>query len=300
MVFFGQNISDALDRKFISRTMKAPLLEREEEVKLGTELRDKGDEKALDKLVSSHLRLVVKMAAGFKGYGLPVSDLIQEGTLGLIDAAKKFDPEKGVRFSTYARWWILASIQDYVMRNSSIVKIGTTPAQKSLFFNLRRLRSKISKNLAGPMSDEDRVEIAKILNVPTASVERMEALLSGYDSSLNTIIGSDESDGSELQEFLEDERPNPEENIAHHSNQTSRNNVIEKALAALDERERQIIRHRFLEENKPTLEEIGNDFGVSKERIRQIEGRALEKLKLFLKKLPRTKGDRLEDLLHAH
>ena len=300
MVFFGQNISDALDRKFISKTMKAPLLKREEEVKLGTELRDKGDEKALDKLVSSHLRLVVKMAAGFKGYGLPVSDLIQEGTLGLIDAAKKFDPEKGVRFSTYARWWILASIQDYVMRNSSIVKIGTTPAQKSLFFNLRRLRSKISTNLAGPMSDEDRLEIAKILGVPTASVERMEALLSGYDSSLNTTIGSDESDGSELQEFLEDDRPNPEENIAYHSNQTSRSSVIEKALAALDERERQIIKHRFLEENKPTLEEIGNDFGVSKERIRQIEGRALEKLKLFLKKLPRTKGDRLEDLLHAH
>ena len=300
MVFFGQNISDALDRKFISKTMKAPLLKREEEVKLGTELRDKGDEKALDKLVSSHLRLVVKMAAGFKGYGLPVSDLIQEGTLGLIDAAKKFDPEKGVRFSTYARWWILASIQDYVMRNSSIVKIGTTPAQKSLFFNLRRLRSKISTNLAGPMSDEDRLEIAQILGVPTASVERMEALLSGYDSSLNTTIGSDESDGSELQEFLEDDRPNPEENIANHSNQTSRSSVIEKALAALDERERQIIKHRFLEENKPTLEEIGNDFGVSKERIRQIEGRALEKLKLFLKKLPRTKGDRLEDLLHAH
>ena len=205
-----------------------------------------------------------------------------------------------MRFSTYARWWILASIQDYVMRNSSIVKIGTTPAQKSLFFNLRRLRSKISKNLAGPMSDEDRSEIAKILGVPAASVERMEALLSGYDSSLNTTIGSDESDGSELQEFLEDDRPNPEENIAYHSNQTSRNSVIEKALAALDERERQIIKHRFLEENKPTLEEIGNDCGVSKERIRQIEGRALEKLKLFLKKLPRTKGDRLEDLLHAH
>lgn len=280
--------------------MKAPLLKREEEVKLGTDLRDNGDENALDKLVSSHLRLVVKMAAGFKGYGLPVSDLIQEGTLGLMDAARKFDPEKGVRFSTYARWWILASIQDYVMRNSSIVKIGTTPAQKSLFFNLRRLRAKISSNLAGPMSDEDRVEIARILGVPTASVERMEALLSGYDSSLNTVIGSDEGDGSELQEFLEDDRPNPEENTAYHSNQTSRGNVIEKALAALDERERQIIKHRFLEEKKPTLEEIGNDFGVSKERIRQIEGRALEKLKLFLKKLPRSKGDRLEDLLHAH
>ncbi|MEK9930831.1 MAG: RNA polymerase factor sigma-32 [Rhodospirillaceae bacterium] len=299
MVFFGQNISDALDRKFISKTMKAPLLEREEEVKLGNELRDKGDEKALDKLVSSHLRLVVKMAAGFKGYGLPVSDLIQEGTLGLMDAAKKFDPEKGVRFSTYARWWILASIQDYVMRNSSIVKIGTTPAQKSLFFNLRRLRAKISNNLVGPMSDEDRLEIAKILGVPKASVERMEALLSGYDASLNSTIGSDESDGSELQEFLEDDRPNPEENIAYQSHQTSRRNVIAKAMAALDERERQIIKHRFLEENKPTLEEIGHDFGVSKERIRQIESRALEKLKLFLKKLPRTKGDRLEDLLHA-
>jgi len=299
MVFFGQNISDALDRKFISKTMKAPLLEREEEVKLGNELRDKGDEKALDKLVSSHLRLVVKMAAGFKGYGLPVSDLIQEGTLGLMDAAKKFDPEKGVRFSTYARWWILASIQDYVMRNSSSVKIGTTPAQKSLFFNLRRLRAKISNNLVGPMSDEDRLEIAKILGVPKASVERMEALLSGYDASLNSTIGSDESDGSELQEFLEDDRPNPEENIAYQSHQTSRRNVIAKAMAALDERERQIIKHRFLEENKPTLEEIGHDFGVSKERIRQIESRALEKLKLFLKKFPRTKGDRLEDLLHA-
>ena len=299
MVFFGQNISDALDRKFISKTMKAPLLEREEEVKLGNELRDKGDEKALDKLVSSHLRLVVKMAAGFKGYGLPVSDLIQEGSLGLLDAAKKFDPEKGVRFSTYARWWILASIQDYVMRNSSIVKIGTTPAQKSLFFNLRRLRAKVSNNLVGPMSDEDRLEIARILGVPKASVERMEALLSGYDASLNSTIGSDESDGSELQEFLEDDRPNPEENIAYQSHQTSRRNVIAKAMAALDERERQIIKHRFLEENKPTLEEIGHDFGVSKERIRQIESRALEKLKLFLKKLPRTKGDRLEDLLHA-
>ena len=299
MVFFGQNISDALDRKFISKTMKAPLLEREEEVKLGNELRDKGDEKALDKLVSSHLRLVVKMAAGFKGYGLPVSDLIQEGTLGLMDAAKKFDPEKGVRFSTYARWWILASIQDYVMRNSSIVKIGTTPAQKSLFFNLRRLRAKISNNLVGPMSDEDRLEIARILGVPKASVERMEALLSGYDASLNSTIGSDESDGSELQEFLEDDRPNPEENITYQSHQTSRRNVIAKAMAALDERERQIIKHRFLEENKPTLEEIGHDFGVSKERIRQIESRALEKLKLFLKSLPRTKGDRLKDLLHA-
>jgi len=299
MVFFGQNISDALDRKFISKTMKAPLLEREEEVKLGNELRDKGDEKALEKLVSSHLRLVVKMAAGFKGYGLPVSDLIQEGTLGLMDAAKKFDPEKGVRFSTYARWWILASIQDYVMRNSSIVKIGTTPAQKSLFFNLRRLRAKVSNNLVGPMSDEDRLEIARILGVPKASVERMEALLSGYDASLNSTIGSDESDGSELQEFLEDDRPNPEENIAYQSHQTSRRNVIAKAMAALDERERQIIKHRFLEENKPTLEEIGHDFGVSKERIRQIESRALEKLKLFLKSLPRTKGDRLKDLLHA-
>ncbi|MGA0346515.1 MAG: RNA polymerase factor sigma-32 [Alphaproteobacteria bacterium] len=299
MVFFGQNISDALDRKFISKTMKAPLLEREEEVKLGNELRDKGDQKALDKLVSSHLRLVVKMAAGFKGYGLPVSDLIQEGTLGLMDAAKKFDPEKGVRFSTYARWWILASIQDYVMRNSSIVKIGTTPAQKSLFFNLRRLRAKISNNLVGPMSDEDRHEIARILGVPKASVERMEALLSGYDASLNSTIGSDESDGSELQEFLEDDRPNPEENIADQSHQTSRRNAIAKAMAALDEREQQIIKHRFLEENKPTLEEIGHHFGVSKERIRQIESRALEKLKLFLKKLPRTKGDRLDDLLHA-
>jgi len=297
MVYFSQNAPDRLDRKFIAKTMKAPMLEREEEVALGRAWRDKADEKALDKLVSSHIRLVVKVASRFKGYGLPVPDLIQEGTLGLLDAAKKFDPEKGVRFSTYASWWILASIQEYVIRNSSIVRIGTTPAQKSLFFNLRRLRAKISDNLVGQMTDADREEIARTLNVPLAAVERMEAHLSGPDRSLNAVIGFDDGDGNEMQDFLEDDGPGPEEIVSDRLGGEIRSEWLAGAMETLNDREREIIQQRFLGDEKTTLAEIGKDFGVTKERIRQIESRALQKLKSALEKAPRSDADRLEDLV---
>ncbi|MEK9685004.1 MAG: RNA polymerase factor sigma-32 [Rhodospirillaceae bacterium] len=298
-MFAGQDASEALDRKFLSKVMKTPLLEREEEERLGRAWIEHSDKRSIDKLVASHLKLVVKMASGFRGYGLPIQDLVQEGSIGLMDAAKKFDPDKGVRFSTYARWWILAAIQDYVMRNSSIVRIGTTPAQKALFFNLRRLRSKISKNLIGPMAQDDRAQIAKILDVPLDAVERMEGLFLGSEQSLNSVVGSDDGDGTELQNFLEDDRPTPEDNVSAIDTSLVRHRSLSKAMSTLDTREREIINQRFLEEEKPTLEEIGKKFGVSKERIRQIESAALKKLKTILSTIPRASGDRLEDLIHA-
>lgn len=203
--------ADYSDRRYIAAAMRAPMLERDYEVDLGRRWRDEEDHDALNELVESHVRLVIRIASGFRGYGLPVSDLIQEGNVGLLQAAKRFDPEREVRFSTYASWWILAGIQEYIIRNSSIIRIGTTPAQKSLFFNLRKLRAKIAGNLVGPMTNAERQIIATELKVPLAAVERMEAHFSGPDRSLNDTIGDE--GGSALQDFLVDERPNPEENV---------------------------------------------------------------------------------------
>ncbi len=260
--------------------MRAPMLERDYEVELGRRWRDDQDEKALNELVVSHVRLVVKVASGFRGYGLPLSDLIQEGNIGLMEAAKRFDPERNVRFSTYASWWILASIQEFIVRNSSIIRIGTTPAQKSLFFNLRLLRAKIADNVGGPMTDENRRTIAQMLDVPLAAVERMEAHLAGPDRSLNMSIGSE--DGEEMMNFLADDRPTPEETVADILDGETRSQWLREALETLTPREKDIIRHRFLDDGRTTLAEIGESYGVTKERIRQIEGRALAKLKAVL------------------
>lgn len=273
---------DRLDRNYISTAMKAPMLEREEEQELGRDWRDREDETALEKLVTSHIRLVVKTASRFKGYGLPLSDLIQEGNTGLLQAANRFDPEQNVRFSTYASWWILAAIQEYVIRNSSIVRLGTTPAQKSLFFNLRRLRAKMNDALNGPMTNDQRQEIADALKVPLAAVERMEAHLSGPDRSLNGTIGFDDGEGDSFQDFLVDDGPGPEDIVTTQKNREARSAWLEKAMKSLNDREKQIIQHRFLSEDKITLSDIGADFGVTKERIRQIESKALEKLKTAL------------------
>ena len=299
MGYFAQNTPDKSDRRFISRSMKAPMLEKEEELELGRAWRDKKDKAALDKLVSSHVRLSVKIASRFKGYGLPVTDLIQEGTLGLLDAAKKFDPEKGARFSTYASWWVLASIQDYVLRNSSIVRIGTTQAQKSLFFKLRRLRSLVSKNLVGQMSTEDRETIASTLSVPVAAVERMEAHFSGPDKSLNSTAGQGTEEGNQIQDFLEDHRPNPENIVAGILDSERRSKWIAKAMRSLNDREQEIIRQRFLTGDKKTLAEIAVKFGVTKERIRQIECRALQTLKAALERAPKASADKIDDLVQA-
>ncbi len=268
------------DRQYITSVMRAPMLEKEYEADLGRKWRDNEDHDALNQLVTSHIRLVVKMASGFKGYGMLVSDLIQEGNIGLLTAAKRFDPEKGVRFSTYASWWILAAIQEYIIRNSSIVRIGSTPAQKSLFFNLRRLRAKIQDYNGGLMTDQNRVDIAERLNVPVAAVERMEAHFSGPAKSLNAPVGQE--DGDDLQDFLADDRLTPERIITEQHDGEVRSKWLKDALAMLSPREQDIIQHRFLDDEKATLAEIGADYGVTKERIRQIESRALNKLRTAL------------------
>lgn len=272
--------ADLGDRRYIAAAMRAPMLEREYEAELGRRWRDEKDEQALDELVESHIRLVVRIASGFRGYKLPVSDLIQEGNIGLLEAATRFDPERNVRFSTYASWWILAAIQEYIVRNSSIVRIGTTPAQKSLFFNLRKLRAKIASDMVGPMTDRERQVIAEELGVPLAAVERMEAHFSAPDRSLNAAIG--EEDGDEMMDFLADSRPDPEEVVTDTHDSAARAGWLRNAMEALSPREKDIIRLRFLDGEKITLAEIGENYGVTKERIRQIEGRALKKLKAAL------------------
>lgn len=278
----SQIYGDRLDRSYISTAMKAPMLEREEEMNLGRDWRDNENEDALDQLITSHIRLVVKTASRFKGYGLPLADLIQEGNAGLLQAANRFDPEQNVRFSTYASWWILAAIQEYVIRNASIVRLGTTPAQKSLFFNLRRLRSKMKDALNGPMTNDQRKEIADALKVPLAAVERMEAHLSGPDRSLNATIGLNDGEGDMLQDFLVYEGPGPDDIVTDRMNANSRTAWLNEAMESLNDREKKIIQQRFLSEDKVTLSDIGADFGVTKERIRQIESKALEKLKTAL------------------
>jgi RNA polymerase sigma-32 factor len=258
--------------------MDAPLLEREHEANLARRWRDKRDEKALHEIIEAHIRLVVRIAGKFRGYGLPLADLIQEGNTGLMEAANRFDPERDVRFSTYATWWIMAAIQEYIVRNSSIVRIGTTPAQKSLFFNLRRLRARIGASPVGKLTDDQRNAIARELGVPVAAVERMEAHMSRPDRSLNATVGDDDSD--ELQDFLPDDGPSPEEIVAGRHDGAVRIDRLNKALDTLTPRERQIIVRRFLEDDgRTTLAEIGTAFGVTKERIRQIEGKALDKLR---------------------
>ncbi len=280
MAYANPGTPDRNDRRYISQAMDAPLLEREHEVDLARRWRDERDQKALHEIITSHIRLVVRIAGRFRGYGLPLNDLIQEGNVGLMEAANRFDPEREVRFSTYATWWIMAAIQEYIVRNASIVRIGTTPAQKSLFFNLRRLRAKLGGATATSMTDEQRQSIAQALGVPLAAVERMEAHLSRPDRSLNASIGDEDTD--ELQDFLADDGPSPEEVVTDRHDRSVRSRWLNEALDSLTPRERQIIAARFLGDGRTTLAEIGASFGVTKERIRQIEGKALDKLRVAL------------------
>ena len=268
---------DKANRRYIASTMKAPFLERDHEFALARRWRDDGDADALHELVVSYARFVVRIASGFRGYGLPLGDLVQEGNVGLMEAAARFDPDRCVRFSTYAAWWVVAAIQEYILRNSSIVRIGTTASQKSLFFNLRRLRARVAERPDGAMSDEERRLIAGELRVPLAAVERMEAHLSRPDQSLNAPVGMSESD--ELQDFLSDSEPTPEDIVISRRDGDTRAAWIEAALALLTPRERQIVVSRFFDDEPSTLAELGEVFGVSKERVRQIEAKALSKLR---------------------
>jgi len=264
--------------EYIRNAMGAPMLEREHELNLARRWRDKGDEKALHELVSAYARLVISMASRFRNYGLPMGDLIQEGNIGLMQAANRFDPGRDVRFSTYAQWWIRSTIQDYILRNWSIVRTGTTAAQKSLFFNLRRLRAKIEgRNETEGLGELGRAEIAKELGVNQNDVRDMEMRMTAGDQSLNNRIGENGDD--EVQSLLADDRPDPESVVIGMRDSSTRSQWLKQALSELSDREQKIIRERHLGYETVTLEDLGKQLGISKERVRQLEARAMDKLK---------------------
>jgi RNA polymerase sigma-32 factor len=267
-------------RKFVEAAMDAPFLTREDEHDLAMRWRYQHDEEALHRLAAAHMRLVIALAARFRHYGLPMADLIQEGHVGLLEAGARFEPEREVRFSTYATWWIRASIQDYILRNWSIVRGGTSSAQKALFFNLRRLRARLAKGAAADGSIDVTQEIATAIGVSREDVALMDARLSGADMSLNAPL-SDQDGGtsSERQDFLVDTAPLPDETVGETIDGERRVRWLRAALAVLSDRELKIVRARRLAEEAATLEALGARLGISKERVRQIESRALEKLR---------------------
>jgi RNA polymerase sigma-32 factor len=275
--------TDRNDRRYMSAAMDAPLLEREHEVSLARRWLDRRDEAALHELVTAHVRLVVRIAVGFRRSGLPVADLIQEGNIGLMEAAGRFDPERAVRFSTYASWWIVAAIQSFILRNSSIVRAATSPKQRQLYFSLRRLRAKAGAGPDVSLSDEERRALAERVGASLAEVERMEGHVARPDQSLNTVVGVDES--AEIQDLIADPAPTPDQIVEEERGRHERSAWIRQALATLSPRERHIVERRFLAEQKPKLSDLGVAFGITKERVRQIEARAIVKLKAVLTEL---------------
>lgn len=279
------------DRQFVKTAMKAALLDPAHEASLARRWREGADEAALHELTTAYMRLVISMAAKFRHYGLPMADLVSEGNVGLMQAAARFEPEREVRFSTYASWWIRSSIQDYVLRNWSIVRTGTTSAQKSLFFNLRRLRARISDLGDGTMTAENQQWVSTHLGVPLRDVEIMSARLSGSDRSLNAPLTMDGD--AEWQDMIADESAPPEEAVMKARDSARRRDWISQAMETLTPRETHIIQRRRLSEEPLTLEALGHELGVSKERVRQIEHQALSKLKRALEQIagdPETAG----------
>jgi RNA polymerase sigma-32 factor len=276
-----------IDQRLVKAATDAPLLTKEEEFDLARRWRDQRDHRALQELMSAYLRLVISMASKYRHYGLPANDLVQEGSLGLIQAADRFEPERDIRFSTYASWWIRSSIQDYVLRNWSIVRTGTTAAQKKLFFNLRRLRSLIGQDTgndsAAPISAETRERIAHQLGVKLQEVDYMEARLTGGDQSVNAPVG--EEGDSEWQDYLSDERAIPEDAVMTAHDTQIRLGWLKQAMETLTEREKLIIQERRLGDESVTLAVLGDKLGISKERVRQIEHQALGKLRKALLRL---------------
>jgi RNA polymerase sigma-32 factor len=276
-------------RQMVRAAMRAPYLERGEEHDLAVRWKDERDQQALHRLTSAHMRLVIAIAARFRHFGLSMSDLIQEGHVGLLQAAARFEPEREVRFSTYATWWIRASIQDYILRNWSIVRGGTSSAQKALFFNLRRLRARLSK-------DNDRINepqlyatIAQAIGVSADDVALMDSRLSGPDLSLNAPIVESDGQSADRQDFIVCPAPLQDEVVGEDIDRERRSAWLNHALLALNERELKIVSERRLTEDGATLESLGQALGISKERVRQIENRALEKLRVELSK---TEHDR--------
>ncbi len=262
--------------RYLQEIRKFPMLEPQEEFMLAKSWREHGDRESAHKLVTSHLRLVAKIAMGYRGYGLPIGEIVSEGNVGLMQAVKRFEPDKGFRLATYAMWWIRASIQEYILRSWSLVKMGTTAAQKRLFFNLRKAKSRISALEEGDLKPEHLKQIADRLNVTEKEVIDMNRRLSG-DASLNAPIRAD-AEAGEWQDWLVDDRANQETTLAEGEELDNRRDALKSALSVLNERERRIFEARRLAEEPVTLEQLAVEFGVSRERVRQIEVRAFEKV----------------------
>ena len=269
--------------RYLDHIKKFPMLEAGEEYLLAKDWLEKQDTKAAHKLVTSHLRLVAKIAMGYRGYGLPIADLIAEGNIGMMHAVKKFDPEKGFRLATYAMWWIKAAIQEFVLRSWSQVKIGTTASQKKLFFNLRKIKGKINALEDGDLTPNQVNHIAKTLDVSEDDVVSMNRRMLGGDHSLNAQINRQDGEEAEWQDMLADERDNQETQYVNHQEKNIRNKMMLEALDYLKPREKDIIIKRRLTENPKTLEDLSQEYKVSRERIRQIETRAFEKLQIIVK-----------------
>ena len=267
--------------RYLQEIRKFPMLAADEELRLSQAWRDSEDMEAAHKLVTSHLRLVAKIAMGYRGYGLPVGELISEGNVGMMQAVKRFDPDRGFRLATYAMWWIRAAIQEYILHSWSLVKMGTTAAQKKLFFNLRRLKGQMQAIDEGDLQPEQVTKIATALAVPEQDVVSMNRRLAAPDHSLNAPVRMD-SEG-EWQDWLVDESESQETMLADHEEMTGRKALLNGALGTLNERERHILIERRLKENPTTLEELSQQYNISRERVRQIEVRAFEKLQKAMK-----------------
>lgn len=277
-----------LNAHYVRQMQRVPLLTFDEEYHLAKQWRERGDRKAVEKLVASHLRLVAKIAAGYRGYGLPVSDLVSEGNLGMMQALKHYDPERGFRLSTYAMWWIKASIQEYILHSWSLVKIGTTSAQKKLFFNLRKSKKNIefqNQDEGEHLTPEKVTEIARQLSVKEDEVIQMNHRLAGHDHSLNAVIKTGGEGESEWIEWLVDERDNQEIALVHQDEMKKRRGLLDRAMECLSQREHQIFMERRLSDPPFTLDELSDRHGISRERVRQIEVKAFEKLQKSLKNI---------------
>ena len=272
---------------YLAQIKKFPMLDAEEEYMLAKNWKETGNLKSAEKLVTSHLRLVAKIAMGYKGYGLPINEMISEGNIGLMQAVKKFEPEKGFRLATYAMWWIKASIQEYILRSWSLVKIGTTTAQKKLFFNLRKIKNQIAPTTEGDLKQEHVSSIAKKLDVSEEEVVSMNRRLRGKEHSLNTPIGED---GEQWQDWVVDKEMDHELRFAQQEEMEQRKDLLQDSIKILNEREREILHSRRLTDKPTTLEELSKKYKISRERIRQIENKAFEKLQKHMLNSAKSKN----------
>jgi len=272
---------------YLAQIKKFPMLDAEEEYLLAKNWKNTGNVKSAEKLVTSHLRLVAKIAMGYKGYGLPLNEMISEGNVGLMQAVKKFEPDKGFRLATYAMWWIKASIQEYILRSWSLVKIGTTTAQKKLFFNLKKIKNQIAPNTEGDLRDEDVKNISERLDVREDEVVSMNRRMAGKEYSLNTPIGED---GDEWQDWVIDQSMDQELKISQNEEMDKRKDLLSDSIKILNDREKEILYSRRLTDSPSTLEELSKKFKISRERIRQIENKAFEKLQKHMLNSAKSKN----------